>query len=543
MNAINNNALKKIEIKKLLKEYQQEIIKINDSSKNIKYLGYRFHTIYKILLLLSQLKSIYYFNFNYLLNILNNLIKNINKKMIICNFNQLIKKFTHNCFLFILNSINKKDTLFFLFIFYTSLIFEQQKLNSTQQQQQQQNNNVKSIKIEKYTYYSLFIKINNLYNININTLNKIEWLNIKKKRQLIFIQKEYSNLQILINDIQNNTIEYFNWYKQTKPEENLFFLKKIQLNTLEIILFIYIMRKDRLFYYIYSQLKNYLDLTETLNFSLPSDLNYIDAKTFLYITEPNHSYDYILSKCNINKNKNNYSYAINHTNNKNNTTTSNNNITTTTTNSSNIHNNSSSLKILSVGNNLNNDIQISIETSLQNGKKLLLENFHLINFNIDKFYEIYNNKKIHSNFQLILTAEKYLSLSIIKKAIKIYAHKEQFLKTLILDFFIYVHNIYKQKLKNNFINSFLFSLSFFHTILICRCNYNNFGFDHFYYFDNKDFETTFDSLIYYFNLIQQKNVLTHLSDAHQMDSQYFNQTSITEQHETKEVNINWQFVK
>ncbi|SCP02479.1 dynein heavy chain, putative [Plasmodium malariae] len=506
MSAINNNVLKKIEIKKMLNEYKHEINKIKSSSENIKCLGYRFHSIYKVLLKQSRVKSVYSFNFNYLLNILNNLIKNINKKILICNFNQLIKKFTHNCFVFLLNTINQKDKLFFCFLFYSSLLFEEKKLINIK----------KSIKIEKEKYYSLFLKMRNLTNNDTTDLHKVEWLSEKKKRELLFLQNELENFKLLIEDLKNNSIEYFNWYKQVRPEEHLSFLKRIQLDKLEIILFIYVMRKDRLYYYIYFLLTNYLDLTENVNFSFnPSkDLNYIDAKIFLHITkEGNNFYESILSK----------------------------------------HNNA--IKTLSVGNNFNSDTQIIMETSLQNGKKLLLENIHLIKYNIDKFYEIYNNKKIHSNFELYLTSEQDTSISILKKAIKIFPHKDEYLKTLLTELFAHVQNIYKDKLRNNFVNSFLFSLSFFHTILVCRSNYDNFGFDELYHFDIKDFESTFDCLLHYFDLVQvNSSIDNELNNASNMVSKigssryknmclHFNTSTTSKEAVTKEMNINWAFVK
>ncbi|GAW82758.1 dynein heavy chain [Plasmodium gonderi] len=493
MNVINSNFLKKIEIKKMLKEYKQEINKIKNSSENIKLLGYRFHSIYKVLLKQSKIKSIYNFNFNYLLNILNDLIKNINKKMLICNFNQLIKKFTHNCFLFLLNTVHKKDKLFFCFLFYTTLIFEEKKLSNMQ----------KSIKIEKEKYYSLFLKMRKLPNMDITNLLKIEWLNEKKKKQLQFLHNELVNFKTLIKDMQYNSMEYFTWYKERRPEENLFFLKKVQLEKLEVILFLYIMRKDRLYYYIHLSLSNYLDLSENFNctnLSLSKDLNYIDTKTFLYITEPNNSYDPILSK-------------------------------------------HKATKTLSVGNNFNNDIQIIIETSMQNGNKLLLENVHLINFNIEKFYEIYNNTKIHSNFQLYLTSEKDASISIIKKAIKIYSHTNEYLKTLLTDVFTYVYNIYKDKLKNNLVNSFLFSLSFFHSILVSRCNYNNYGFDELYSFGVNDFETTFDSLLSYLDFVQINGALSNHSNSYAINSNHISEESTHQESVKQKVHINWEFVK
>ncbi|CRH03656.1 dynein heavy chain, putative [Plasmodium relictum] len=491
INVINNNVLKKIEIKKLLKESKNEIKKIKNSSDNIKYLGYRFYSIYKVLQKLSKVKSIYNFNFNYMLNILNHLIKNINKKMLICNFNQLIKKFTHNCFIFFLNTINKKDKLFFCFLFYSSLIFEEKKLKDVK----------KSVKIEKETYYSLFLRMKNFRSINVTHLEKIEWLNNKKKRELMFLEKEIISFKKIVEDLMNNSNEYFNWYKQNKPEENLFFLKRVHLDKLETILFLYVMRKDRLHYYIFFLLRNYLDLSENVNynFNFSNDLNYLDTKTFLYIVESNHTYDTISSNNNI--------------------------------------------KTFSVGNNFNSDIQIIIETSLQNGRKLLLENIHLINFNIEKFYEIYNNKKIHSNFELYLTSEKDCSISIIKKAIKIYSHSEEYLKSFLIEFFTCTHNIYKDKIKNNFINSFLFSLSFFHSILVSRCNYDDFGFDELYCFDIKDFEITFDCLLYYFNLIQLNNVLNKNERSNKRIYDNFNNKSISEDVVSKEININWKFVK
>ncbi|CRG95981.1 dynein heavy chain, putative [Plasmodium gallinaceum] len=491
INAINNNVLKKMEIKKLLKEYKNEIKKIKNSSDNIKYLGYRFYSIYKVLQKQSKVKSVYNFNFNYLLNILNHLIKNINKKMLICNFNQLIKKFTHNCFVFFLNTINTKDKLFFCFLFYTSLIFEEKKLNDIK----------KSFKIEKEKYYSLFMRMKNLRNIDVTYLQKIEWLNTKKKKELMFLGKEFESFKQLIDDLIKNSTEYYNWYKQTKPEDNFFFLKRVHLDKLETILFIYVMRKDRLYYYIYFLLQNYLDLSENLNCSsyFSNDLNYLDTKTFLYIVEPYHTYDTIPSNNNI--------------------------------------------KTFSVGNNFNSDIQIIIETSLQNGKKLLLENIHLINFNIEKFYEIYNNKKIHSNFELYLTSEKNCSISINKKAIKIYSYREKHFKSFLIEFFTYTYNIYKDKLKNNFMNSFLFSLAFFHSILVSRCNYDNFGFDELYYFDNKDFEITFDCLLYYFDLIQINNVLNKSENLNKNKYDTFNNKFISEDIEEKKININWNFIK
>ncbi|KJP88289.1 hypothetical protein AK88_02070 [Plasmodium fragile] len=500
MNVINSNVLKKMEIKKMLKEYKQEINKIKNSSENIKLLGYRFHTIYKVLQKQSKAKSTYSFNFNYLLNILNNLIKNINKKMLICNFNQLIKKFTHNCFVFLLNTIHKKDHLFFSFLFYSSLIFEEKKLHQIG----------RSIKVEKEKYYSLFLQIQKIGNMDTpDSLSlKIEWLNEKKNRQLQFLHNESPNFKALIQDMNNNSMEYLNWYKNKRPEENLFFLKKTQLEQLEkleVILFLYIMRKDRLYYYIHFLLSSYLDLSENMNtathLNLSKDLNYIDAKTFMYITEPNTYYDPILLK-------------------------------------------HKATKTLSVGNNFNSEIQIVIETSLQNGNKLLLENFHLINFNIEKFYEIYNNKKIHSNFELYLTSEKgETSLSIMKKAIKIYSHKNEYLKNFLTDLFSYVHHMYKDKLKNNFVNSFLFSLSFFHSILASRCNYDNYGFDEPYYFDMKDFENTFDCLLAYFNFVQMNAAVPSGSNSCTPTSNLLSEKPAHEETLIQEVNINWAFVK
>ncbi|EUD65148.1 hypothetical protein C922_04434 [Plasmodium inui San Antonio 1] len=500
MNVINSNVLKKMEIKKMLKEYKQQINKIKNSSENIKLLGYRFHTIYKVLQKQSRAKSTYSFNFNYLLNILNNLIKHINKKMLICNFNQLIKKFTHNCFVFLLNTIHKKDHLFFSFLFYSSLIFEEKKLHHIG----------RSIKVEKEKYYSLFLQVEKIASMNTpDALSlKIEWLNEKKKRQLQFLHSQSPNFKALIQDMKNNSMEYLNWYKDKRPEDNLFFLKKPQLEkleTLEVILFLYIMRKDRLYYYLHFLLSNYLDLSENMNsptpLNLSKDLNYIDAKTFMYITEPNTCYDPILLK-------------------------------------------HRGTKTLSVGNNFNTEIQIVIETSLQNGNKLLLENFHLINFNIEKFYEIYNSKKIHSNFEMYLTSEKgETSISIMKKAIKIYSHKNEYLKNFLTELFPYVHHMYKDKLKNNFVNSFLFSLSFFHSILSSRCNYDNYGFDQPYYFDVKDFENTFDCLLAYLDFLQMNATLPGGSNSCTPTSNLLSEKPTHEQKSIQEVNINWAFVK
>ncbi|ANQ06580.1 Dynein heavy chain [Plasmodium coatneyi] len=500
MNVINSNVLKKMEIKKMLKEYKQEINRIKNSSENIKLLGYRFHTIYKVLQKQSRAKSTYTFNFNYLLNILNNLIKHINKKMLICNFNQLIKKFTHNCFVFLLNTIHKKDHLFFSFLFYSSLIFEERKLHQIGS----------SIKVEKEKYYSLFLQLQKIANMdapNSHSLN-IEWLNEKKKRQLQFLHNESPNFKALIQDMKNNSMEYLNWYKQNMPENNLFFLKKSQLEKLEkldVILFLYIMRKDRLYYYIHFLLSNYLDLSENMNnpthLNLSKDLNYIDAKTFMYITEPNAYYDPILLK-------------------------------------------HKATKTLSVGNNFNSEIQIVIETSLQNGNKLLLENFHLINFNMEKFYEIYNSKKIHSNFEMYLTSEKgQTSISILKKAIKIYSHKNEYLKNFLTDLFSYVHHMYKDKLKNNFVNSFLFSLSFFHSILASRCNYHNYGFDERYYFDVKDFENTFDCLLAYFDFVQMSATLPGGFNSSTPTCNLLSEKPTQVDTLIQEVHINWAFVK
>ncbi|SBT44001.1 dynein heavy chain, putative [Plasmodium ovale wallikeri] len=496
MNVINNNVLKKIEIKKMLKEYKYEINKIKNSSENIRCLGYRFHSIYKVLHKHCLIKSVYNFNFNYLLNILSNIIKNINKKMLICNFNQLIKKFTHNCFVFLLNGISKKDRLFFCLLFYTSLLFEEKKLK----------NGGQSIKIEKEKYYSLFLKMRNLENYDTSCLKRVEWLSGKKKRELLFLQSELENFKLLTEDMENNSIEYFNWYKQKKPEENLFFLKKTQLEKiekLEIILFLHVMRKDRLYYYLHCLLTNYLDISENghFNYNFSKELNFIDAKTFVYITEPSNSYDLISAKY-------------------------------------------SAMKTVSLGNNFNSDIQIVIETSLQNGKKLLLENVHLINFNIEKFYEIYNSKKFHSHFELHLTSEKHASISMIKKAIKIYLHKDEYLKSLLTEFFLYAHSIYKDRLNNNFVNSFLFSLSFFHCILVSRCNYDNFGFDHIYHFDIKDFENTFDCLLFYFNLVRVNNTLGSGPSSTKNKSDHTQDTKPAgDDTPANEVNINWAFVK
>ncbi|CAD2087674.1 dynein heavy chain, putative [Plasmodium vinckei brucechwatti] len=505
INIINNNILKKIEIKKMMKEYKNEVNKIKASSENVKFLGYRFYTIYKILQKHSKIKSIYNFNFNYLLNILNNLIKNINKKMLICNFNQLIKKFTHVSFLFLLNTIDTKDKLYFCFIFYTSLIFEEIKLANPN----------KSIEIDIKKYYSLFSKIKSIQNqtIESNYLDEIEWLSIRKKQQLLYLQKKLKFFSSIIQDMKNNPIKYFNWYKEKKPEENIFFLKsekldKVensehsdqteQLKKLEIIMFIHVMRKDRLYYYIYLLIANYLDIQEnfTSNFNFYRDLNYIDTKTFLYINQPNEIHNITLSKYN-------------------------------------------NIKTISVGNNFNNYIQILIETSMQNGKKLLLENINLINFNIEKLYEIYNTQKIHSNFQLHLTTDKSAPISVINKSIKIYAYHNENFKSLLNKIFSYVHSIYKDKLKNNFINSFLFSLSFFHTILMCRSNYQEYSFDHFYKFDTKDFQTTFDSILYYFDSIQLNN---HYEDT--QNDTYNNFHTNMKVEPLPEVNqINWDFVK
>ncbi|ETB57335.1 hypothetical protein YYC_04842 [Plasmodium yoelii 17X] len=504
INIINNNILKKIEIKKMMKEYKNEINKIKASSENVKFLGYRFYTIYKILQKHSKIKSIYNFNFNYLLNILNNLIKNINKKMLICNFNQLIKKFTHVSFLFLLNTINTKDKLYFCFIFYTSLIFEEIKLTNPN----------KSIEVKINKYYSLFSKINSLqnYKLESNYLDQIEWLTIQKKQQLFYLQKKLKFFSSIIQDMKNNPNQFFNWYKEKKPEENIFFLKsekldKIEnsenldqteyLKKLEIIMFIHVMRKDRLYYYIYSLIANYLDISEnfTSNLNFYKDLNYIDTKTFLYINQPNEIHNITLSKYN-------------------------------------------NIKTISVGNNFNNHIQIIIETSMQNGKNLLLENINLIKFNIEKLYEIYNAQKIHSNFQLYLTTDKSAPISIINKSIKIYSYHSENLKTLLSKIFNYLHSIYKDKLKNNFMNSFLFSLSFFHTILMCRSNYQEYSFDHFYKFDIKDLQTTFDSLLHYFDTIQLNNHYDH-----QQHSYNNFQTNI-KINPLPEVNrINWDFVK
>ncbi|VUZ98077.1 dynein heavy chain, putative [Plasmodium vivax] len=500
MNVINSNVLKKMEIKKMLKEYKQEINKIKNSSENIKLLGYRFHTIYKVLQKQSRAKWTYSFNFNYLLNILNNLIKHINKKMLICNFNQLIKKFTHNCFVFLLNTIHKKDHLFFSFLFYSSLIFEEKKLHHIG----------RSIKVEKEKYFSLFLQVQKIAHMDTpDSLSlKIEWLNEKKKRQLQFLHNESPNFKALIQDMKNNSMEYLNWYKQKRPEDNLFFLSKSQLEkleNLELILFLYIMRKDRLYYYIHFLLSNYLDLSENMNsathLNLSKDLNYIDAKTFMYITEPNSYYDPVLLK-------------------------------------------HRGTKTISVGNNFNSEIQIVIETSLQNGNKLLLENFHLINFNIEKFYEIYNNKKIHSNFEMYLTSEKgETSISIMKKAIKIYSQKNEYLKNFLTDLFSYVHHRYKGRLKNNFVNSFLFSLSFFHSILASRCIYHNYGFDEPYYFDVKDFENTFDCLLAYFDFVQINAALPGGSNSSAPTANHLSEKHTHEEVLIQEVNINWAFVK